>query len=120
MKAPMSEQKGGGHDRRAVGRVDIQGQLPSQLELDLDTDVLQISVGGMMVEVPVPLAVGSKHQFSLSIDKHELDLLGVVRNCEPFPPGGQPETYRIGIEFCDLEEGQKASLADFVKKKLGN
>ena len=114
----MSDQNGPRSERRTANRVDVEGSLPSQLTLDLETDVLQVSVGGMMVESPIPLEIGSKHQFTVGIDKQDMELCGTVRNCQAYPPSGHPEVYRVGIEFCDLDEHQKSNLEDFVNKKL--
>lgn len=116
----MSRQKQGPVERRSAGRIETDGKLPGELALDLETDVLQISEGGMMVEVPMPLEIGSRHGFTLSLDADVLDLSGLVRNCQPFPPSGPPEAYRIGIEFMDVQEHQRECLAGFVSKKLGN
>jgi hypothetical protein len=122
----MSEQIGGQKERRTAERIDIGGGLPSQLALDLDTSVVQISAFGMMVEVPMPLAIGSKHGFTLSLGKKELEVSGMVRNCQPVgsaaagaPPSGveQGRLYRVGIEFCDLDERRVHVLDDFVNRK---
>lgn len=114
----MSDQKGTRSERRTANRVDTDGRLPGQLTLDLETDVLQISVGGMMVETPIPLEIGSKHQFTVGIDREDMELWGMVRNCQPHPPSGRPEVYRVGVEFYDLDEHQQSNLAGFVNKKL--
>jgi hypothetical protein len=67
---------------------------------------------GMTVEV------GSEHAFSLNIDGEDLDLVGVVRNVEPSTPGDPTTSYRIGIQFRDLTDEQKAILTRFVESKL--
>jgi hypothetical protein len=125
----MSEQIGGRKERRTAERIDVGGRLPSQLALDLDTSVVQISAVGMMVEVPMPLAIGSKHGFTLSLGNKELEVSGLVRNCQPVgsvaagaPSSGgeqdQGPLYRVGIEFCDLDERQVHVLGDFVNRKI--
>jgi c-di-GMP-binding flagellar brake protein YcgR len=116
----LNDQSKGERERRAAGRIDTEGKLPGQLPLDLETDVLQISVGGMMVEVTMPLEVGSKHQFTLNINEEALEVQGIVRNCKPFPSEKESRDYRVGIEFCDLGERQRASLAEFVNRLLGS
>ena len=105
-------------ERRGVPRVEAQGSLPGQLEIDLETNVLQLSPGGMMVEVDMPVGVGSEHAFTLSIDDENLDLIGVVRNCEPSTPGDPTTSYRIGIQFHDVGDKQQATLTRFVESKL--
>ncbi|HEX9725374.1 MAG TPA: PilZ domain-containing protein [Vicinamibacteria bacterium] len=105
-------------ERRAAPRVAAQGNLPGQLEIDLDTNVFQLSPGGMMVELGMPVDVGSEHAFNLNIDGEDLDLIGVVRNIEPSMPGDPTTSYHIGIQFCDLTDEQQAILTRFVESKL--
>jgi len=105
-------------ERRGAPRVEAQGSLPGQLEIDLDTNVLQISPGGMMVEVGMPVAAGTEHSFTLNIDGGDLDLVGVVRNCEPSMPGDPTTSYRIGIQFRDVDDDQQVILTRFVESKL--
>ena len=111
----MSDAK---QERRAAPRASAQGSLPGQLEIDLETNVLQLSPGGMMVEIGMPVDVGSEHSFTLNIDGEEVELVGVARNCEPSMPGDPTTSYRIGIQFLDVDEKQQAILTRFVESKL--
>ena len=79
---------------------------------------LQVSgfVGGMTVEAPMPLEVDSEHQFTLGIEGEKLEVSGVVRNCERVSTDQAPITYRVGVEFCRLTDGQKKIFAEFVRK----
>ncbi len=94
--------------------------MPGQLPLDLETDVLQISVGGMMVEVTMPLEAGSKHRFTLNVNEETLEIHGIVRNCQPFPSTDEPRVHRVGIEFYDLGERELACLTEFLNRQLGS
>jgi len=105
-------------ERRGVRRTEAGGNLSGQLEIDLETNVLQISPGGMMVELEVPVNVGSEHSFTLDIDGHHLDLVGVVRNCEPSRPGDASTAYHVGVEFRGVDERQQEILTRFVESKL--
>lgn len=105
-------------ERRGAPRVGAEGSLPGQMEIDLDTNVLQLSPGGMMVEVGMPVDVGSEHAFTLNVGGEELDLVGVARNCEPSMPGDPTTTYRVGIQFRDLDDKQQEILTRFVESKL--
>ena len=107
-----------GEERRAAPRVHAEGNLPNQMELDLDTNVLTLSPGGMMVELEMMVEVGSEHAFSVNIDGNDMDLVGVVRNVEPSTPGDPLTTYRAGIEFRNLTDEQRAILTRFVESKL--
>jgi c-di-GMP-binding flagellar brake protein YcgR len=105
-------------ERRGAPRVGAGGGVPSQLEIDLDTNVLQLSPGGMMVELEVPVAVGSEHRFTLNIEDQDMDLIGVVRNCVPAQPGDASTTYHVGIQFRNLDPRQQEILTRFVESKL--
>jgi hypothetical protein len=127
----MNERGDGQGERRVAERIDTGGRLPSQFALDMDTSVVQISAGGMMIEVPMPLAIGSKHGFTISIGTEELALNGMVRNCRsvdsavqggqsvPSMPSMKDRFFCVGIEFCDLNEKQARFLDDFVIRKRG-
>jgi len=106
------------HERRHAPRVEATGNVPGQLEINLETHVIQISPGGMMAELEVPVTVGSEYEFTLSMEGEELDLRGVVRNCEPKTPGGTATPYRVGIEFRSVDQKQKDILTRFVESKL--
>ena len=106
------------HERRHAPRVEATGNVPGQLEINLETHVVQISPGGMMTELEVPVTVGSEYEFTLSMEGEELDLRGVVRNCEPKTPGDTTTPYRVGIEFRSLDEKQQEILTRFVEKLI--
>ena len=104
-------------ERRQAPRVEAQGAVPGQLEIDLETHVLQISPAGMMAELAVPVTAGSEYEFTLSVDGADLDLKGVVRNCESKKSGDSTTLYRVGIEFRDVGEKQLGILTRFVESK---
>jgi hypothetical protein len=106
-----------GEERRRSERIRTAGALPGQLALDLPSEVHTLSLGGMEADVPIPLAVGSEHEFSLALDGSELRLRGVVRHCRPAPSveGG---SYRLGVEFTGLDPERLALLNRFIGKRL--
>jgi c-di-GMP-binding flagellar brake protein YcgR len=106
------------HERRHAPRVEATGNVPGQLEINLETHVIQISPGGMMAELEVPVTVGSEYEFTLSVEGEDLELRGVVRNCEPKTPGDTSTLYRVGIEFRSIDEKQQEILTRFVESKL--
>jgi hypothetical protein len=115
----MTGKGDGQRERRVAERIDMGGRLPSQLELDMDTSVVQISSGGMMIEIHMPLAIGSKHGFTLTIGAEEVTLSGMVRNCRSLDEAAaENPLFHVGIEFCDLNEKQTRFLDDLVNRKL--
>jgi hypothetical protein len=114
----MTENTEAKHERRHSHRVEAHGNVPGQLNVDLETNVLQLSPGGMMVDIEVPLPVGSEHQFTLNLDNQKLDLKGVVRNCHSESADEKAPRYHIGIEFCNLTDQEQAILTRVVEENL--
>jgi len=108
-----------GHERRGAPRYTADGKLPGVLKIDLRTEVLSLSAGGMLVEIELPLAQGSEHRFSLTLDGKELELTGVVRNCNPLLNGQEPPNYRVGVEFVQLNADELLVLNQFVERRAG-
>lgn len=104
-------------DRRGATRYDTRGRLPGLLKLDLRTEVLSLSAGGMLVELELPLAAGSEHRFSLMLEGDGIELKGVVRNCAPLLNGEEPPNYRLGVQFLDVSDREAELLRDFVERK---
>jgi c-di-GMP-binding flagellar brake protein YcgR len=107
-----------GPDRRRVSRIEAVSGLGGQVALFLDFQLLQLSAGGMMVKLAVPLAVGSRHIFNLAINEHEMEIQGVVLECEPLPASRESLSYRVVIQFHDLDRRRQNILKQFVNKQL--
>ncbi len=116
----MGERKPPGTDRRAALRVVAAGRVPGQLLIEQDANVVQISMGGVMMEAPMLFPVGSEHQLILRVGEQELRLSGVVRNCNQLPVGDKSALYRVGVEFLEVREDQRKLLIEFVNEKLKN
>ncbi len=91
--------------------------LSSQVRLDLDAHIHQLSVGGMKVEVGAPLELGTAHRFSLNLDGEKLEVEGTVRSSHQ-APGSDPPTYLLGVEFLSLSDSERQLIARFVVDKL--
>ncbi len=107
-----------GPDRRRVRRIEAVSGLGGQVALFLDFQLLQLSAGGMMVKLAVPLTVGSQHIFNLSVDENDLEIQGVVLECEPVPDSHESLSYRIVIQFHSLDALQQELLEHFVVQQL--
>lgn len=112
----MSQQTG--KERRGTPRVSTEGRLSGELPLDLESDVRQLSVGGMMIEVGVRLEIGSRQRFTLTLGDSSMEVDGVVRNCQAVSDEPANGRFQIGVAFVDLEPGQAESLERFVSGKL--
>ena len=100
-------------ERRSAPRVRPAAGAASEVTLDLETQVLRLSEGGMSFEVAMPVDIGAQLSLVLALDGEELVLSGVVRNCASEPALGTP-TYTVGVEFDSLDDQARAVLRRFV------
>ena len=107
----------GGPERRSSPRIKAFEPLPGELALDLESDVLKLSTGGMMIRLPFPLPIESRHRFTLVIEEAVMELSGVVRNCQSL--GEAWPAYGVGVEFEKLDDDTHLRLERFVRAKLG-
>ena len=107
-----------GPERRARVRVNVARPLQGELALDLDSEVLRLSSGGMLVRLPFPLGVDSRHKFTLVVESAVLELQGVVRHCEPLEDATAGPAYGVGVEFEAVAPEKQSVLEGFVNTKL--
>lgn len=104
-------------ERRSTVRVPTAGSVTSQIELDLDSDVLQLSPGGMMIRLTLSPEVGSRHGFTLAFEGRSIDVSAVVRDVKGLKtPDGSPE-YDVGVEFDDVTPAQREFIEAFLARR---
>lgn len=104
-------------ERRSSVRVATAGSVTSQLELDLDSDVLQLSPGGMRIRLTLLPEVGSRHGFTLAFDGRSIDVSAVVRDVQGLTIPDETPTYEIGLEFHDLTLAQREFIEAFLARR---
>lgn len=90
-------------DRRRAPRIALLGELHGRLvALDVPVEVLNLSVGGLLLRTPFRIAVGAVHDFNLTLgDESSVVLRGRAKHChEAQGPDGSP-TYEVGFAFID-------------------
>ena len=105
-------------ERRSATRIPATRALEARLSMDLTSDILYLSSGGMMIRLPFPLEVGSTHGFTLTVEGEVIEASGIVRNCESIPGSGASPHFRVGVEFQGLGDPPRRHLEAFVEKKL--
>jgi hypothetical protein len=100
-------------ERRASVRTHLDGALKGDIELQVGSDVLFLSSGGMMMRLEQPPEVGSRHRFTLDIDGRSLEMDGIIRNITP-----DGLTSKVGVEFQDVSYADRSFLEAFVARKL--
>jgi len=103
-------------ERRSAPRVRPAVGAASEVTLDLETQILRLSKGGMSFEVAMPVDIGARLKFAIVLDGEELLLDGVVRNCTAEPALGNP-TYNVGVEFEAMDDSVQETLSRFVDSR---
>ena len=104
-----------GDERRTALRFDAERTIRVQLHLDLESRILYLSPGGMMVRMGLAPAIGSAHRFTLEFGERRLDVTGVVRDLKAVTEGDQT-LYDVGVEFDGLAGEDKAYIEGFVAR----
>jgi len=77
--------------------------------------VKKISVGGMLIETENAAVRESRFPMEVCLTKENSIMFhGRVASCIRIP-GNVPERYDIGIEFLDMKQQDRESLAEFIQ-----
>lgn len=88
------------------GPGEVRGQARGQME----TRVLELSLGGARLELPAPLAVGSVHDFALTLGTESVSVRAEVRRCGP-TVGGR---FEAAVEFVGLAPAEAERLGRYL------
>ncbi|MCC7007761.1 MAG: PilZ domain-containing protein [Acidobacteria bacterium] len=82
-------------------------------ERDMPLMVRELSLGGMSLETPVALAIGSVHEFRLTLGDGSTVLLRgrVLRSSDVSPDGAAPR-FVSGIQFVGDDDDSVGGLID--------
>lgn len=108
-----------GLDQRSERRIEANSVRTGQVAFLMDFDLLQLSVGGMLVSLAVPLPVGSLHPFVLTVDGRHLEVQGEVLNCKSHTDGESSIGHKAAIKFHGLSENDRELLEQYVLQTLG-
>ena len=101
--------------KRAAERVDVPGQVTGAVTVFQEMTILNISVGGMLMESAAALHNDSLHDFRLTLDGRSVVVKGRVVYCKigELREGGV--LYRCGVEFVELPPHVQTAIGEFVK-----
>jgi len=80
-----------------------RGQIPARL--------LDLSEGGALLHLSMPLEMGAIHDFALQIEGHTVWVQAEVRRCEPAPAG---PGHQVGVEFLGIDPGDQRRLQSYL------
>jgi hypothetical protein len=100
--------------QRAHVRHDLPGHVPGEVKIYHSMEIRQVSAGGALIEIGVPLQLDSLHDFRLSLGDRSLVVKARVVHSRVTNVGSDRLTYRTGIEFVDLSEPVSEAIAGFI------
>jgi c-di-GMP-binding flagellar brake protein YcgR len=82
-----------------------RGQIPARL--------LDLSVGGALLHLSMPLEVGAIHDFSLQIDGHTVWVQGEVKRSAPAANGSG---HQLAVEFLGIDPSDQRLLQAYLSR----
>jgi hypothetical protein len=104
-------------DRRLASRFDIVGNPWGTLDALEPLRVRDLAPGGMLVESPTPLAVGSVHEFELIDGTISARVRATVRHLASPPQAGGARRFLVGLEFLDLDAQSSAGVGRIINEQ---
>ena len=89
--------------------VELRGTARGQVAARL----MDLSVGGALLSLGLPLEVGAIHDFMLSIDGHTVWVQGEVRRCSAAPAG---PGHQVAVEFIGIDPGDQRLLQTYLSR----
>ena len=101
--------------RRAHERHDLPDTVSGEVKIYHSMAIRQLSGGGALIEIGVPLQLDSLHDFRLSLGDRSVVVKGRVVHSHISTVGSDRVRYHTGIEFADLSEPVNQALATFIE-----
>jgi c-di-GMP-binding flagellar brake protein YcgR len=107
------------HKRYSVNLFSIHGKIP----LANSVEILNISVGGVLIKLDRRLGIGSNYLLKLQSREKVLSIKGIVTRCslsesQKDPKGDVVPYYTAGMEFMDISSEKIDEIADFIKRNV--
>jgi hypothetical protein len=101
--------------RRAHERHELQGPVPGEVKIYHSMEIRQLSAGGPLIQIGVPLQLDSLHDFRLALGERSVVVKARVVHSHISNVGSDQVTYRTGIEFVGLSEPVTEAIARFIE-----
>ncbi len=99
-------------EKRILGRFRVQNDR-AEIDTPLDFVVKKMSLSGMLIETYMPMKLNEHYDMTLKLDdKTRINVTGRVANV--ITPEDGAKTYRVGIEFKNLNTQDRESLRKYL------
>lgn len=99
---------------RAYERHDLPGNVPGEVKIYHSMAIRQLSAGGALIEIAVPLQIDSLHDFKLALGEHSVVVKARVVHSHISTVGSDRVTYHTGIEFVEASEPVLRVIQSFI------
>ena len=103
---------------RLTGRFRAEDLRPAELEARYDFEVLKLSLSGMLVRTPLEASLGSRFGLELELREGLVPLAGRVAFVQRDDTSKGTVATQLGMEFVDVADDARRSLADFIASEL--
>ena len=101
--------------QRAHERHDLPGYVPGEVKIYHSMAIRQLSTGGALIEIGVPLLIDSAHEFKLMLGEQPVVVKARVVHSHISTVGSDGVSYHTGIEFIALSEPVSQAIAAYVE-----
>jgi hypothetical protein len=101
--------------QRAHVRHDLPGAVPGEVKIYHSMEIRQLSAGGALIEIGVPLQLDSLHDFRLSLGDRSVVVKARVVHSHISTVVSDRVTYQTGIEFADLSAPIALAIEGFIE-----
>ena len=101
--------------RRAHERHDLPDAVSGEVKIYHSMAIRQLSGGGALIEIGVPLHIDSLHDFRLTLGDRSVVVKARVVHSHISTVGSDRVSYHTGIEFVDLSEAITQVLGAFIE-----
>jgi hypothetical protein len=100
--------------RRAHDRHDLRVIASGEVKLYLPMAIRQLSTGGALIELAVPLQLESLHDFRLTLGDRSVVVKGRVVHAHVDTVSSSRVSYHAGVEFVDVSAPVAKAIDDYL------
>jgi hypothetical protein len=102
-------------NKRDGERVPVPAPLSGEVKVYQPMTIVDISMGGALIETPFALQIDSLHDFRLSLGERSIVVKGRIAHSHIGELKGGLVIYRAGVEFIEASGHVQSALAHFVE-----
>ena len=102
-------------ERRDADRVEILGELRSEVMVFQPMTITEIASGGAQIETPFPLQLDSLHEFRLTLGNHSVVVKGRIVHSSVTDVEHEHVIYRSGVEFVEPAARVQEAIVIFIE-----